>query len=270
MHVRFCIALLPLLAFGAGAHTQTASPPAVYRIHKLTLASGDLHRNQRQDIIRAFQGGTYNLEALAERIRFKFRDAGYEFAKVDKPQISHVHPAQSACEADVTIHVHAGAQYRLAGITFTVDPGQSVFTAAQLRRQFPLDDGAIFSAGKIGKGLDNLKALYGSAGYANFGAIPKPVYDNARHTIGLAIDLDQGRPVTFGGLLMEGIEPRAGVAKELTASWTELEGRLYNPKLLKDWLKKNSADWPPETASQAHIEYLGQDPSAFNVLLHFQ
>lgn len=270
MRVRFCIALLPLLAFGASAHTQTASPPAVYRIHKLALVSGDFHRDQRQDITRAFQGGTYNLDELAERIRFKFRDAGYELATVSEPQISHVHPAESACEADVSFRVHAGAQYRLAGITFTVDPGQAVFTAAQLRSQFPLDDGAVFSAGKIGKGLDNLKELYGSSGYANFGAIPKPVFDNTRRAIRLAIDIDQGRPVTFGGLLMEGIEPRAGVAKELISSWTELEGRLYDPKLLKEWLKKNSADWPPETASQAHIEYLGQDPSAFNILLHFQ
>lgn len=220
--------------------------------------------------MRAFRGGTYNLDELAERIRFKFRDAGYELAKVDEPQITDVHPAQSACEADVTIRVHAGAQYRLAGITFSVHPDQPVFTAAQLRSQFPLDDGTIFSAGKIGNGLDKLKDLYGASGYANFGAIPKPVYDNARHTISLAIDIDQGRPVTFGRLLMEGVEPRAGVAKELIASWTELEGRLYNPKLLKEWLKKNSAAWPPETVSQAHIEYLGQEPSAFNVLLHFQ
>ena len=46
-----------------------------------------------------------------------------------------------------------------------------------LRAQFNLKDGDWFNATLIGKGLDNLQEAYGQTGYINFGAIPKPVFD---------------------------------------------------------------------------------------------
>ncbi|MGA7245654.1 MAG: POTRA domain-containing protein [Terracidiphilus sp.] len=260
MRIRFFIALLPLLAVAASAQSQPVPRPDVYRIHKLILESTDLSRTQRDAIIHALQGGTYDLDELSERIRFKFRETGYESVEVGEARIIRLH----VCDADVSYAVHRGSQYRLAGITFTLDPGKSVFTAAQLRSQFHLEDGAVFNTTEIGKGLENLKDLYGSAGYANFGAIPKPIYDNSRHTISLAIDIDQGFPVTFGKLFMEGIEPRAGAAQQLLASWKELEGKRYNSQLLREWLKNNSAEriYNQRVASA--------DPRILNMLVHFQ
>ena len=59
---------------------------------------------------------------------------------------------------------------------------------------------------------------------------------------------------------------------------SSLKGRCYNPQLLKDWLKENSASWPSDTAAQAHIQYLDGSPSViqrnaassigFNPLIH--
>ncbi len=265
MRLLIFVALLPIFAVTASAQDQPTAP-AVYRIHELTLVSKDLSRKPRQSIIHAFEGRSYNLDELSERIRFKFRDTGFAFVEVGEPQIIRLR----ACDADVSYAVHSGDQYRLSGITFTSYPGQPVFTAAQLRSQFHIEDGTVFNATEIGKGLENLKDLYGSAGHPNFGAIPKPSYDNSRHTISLAVDIDQGFPVTFGKLFVEGIEPRAGAAQQLLASWKELGGRLYNSQLLKDWLKENSASWPSNAAAQAHIEYFGGYPSAFDVMLHFQ
>jgi len=214
--------------------------------------------------VQAFQGGTYNLDELAERVRFKLRDSGYALAEVKPAQVSRPRHAQHACDADVTFAIHTGNRYRLDGITFTVDPGQPVFTAAQLRSQFHIEDGAVFNATEIGKGLENLKDLYGSDGYPNFGAIPKPIYDNSRHAIRLAVDIDQGFPVTFGKLFMEGIEPRAGAAQQLLASWKELEGKRFNSRLLREWLKNNSA----EQVNNQNVASV--DPRVLNVLVHFR
>ncbi|MGA8740602.1 MAG: POTRA domain-containing protein, partial [Terracidiphilus sp.] len=257
------IALLPLLAVAAVAQDRPATLAGVYRVHKLTLVSSDLPRTERGRIVRAFQGGSYNVDELSERVRFKLRDKGYELVEVGAPQITRVRPAQSACEADVRFAVRTGNQYRLGGITFT---GDSVFPSDQLRSQFHVDDGEIFNATEISKGLENLKEFYGAAGYANFGAIPKPIYDNSRHTISLDVDIDRGFLVTFGKLFMEGIEPRAGAAQDLLASWRELEGKRYNPHLIKEWLKRNSASWPGAAADQAYISliYAGS-PSVSNV-----
>jgi outer membrane translocation and assembly module TamA len=270
MRIRIFIALLPLLPVTAVAQSQPAPPQGVYHIHKLSLESTDLSRPLRQNIVQAFQGGTYNLDALAERVRSKLRESGYEFAEVNGPQISRPRHAKYACDADVSFEVHAGNQYRLDGIVFTGNNGDTLFPSAQLRAQIPLEDGAIFNATTMGKGLENLRNLYADDGYANFGAIPKLQYDDRRQVVRLTIDMDHGSLVSFGKLFLEGVEPRAGVARQLQASWIELEGRCYNPQLLKDWFKENAASWPSDAAAQAHIEYLGGSPSAFNVMLHFQ
>ena len=256
--------LLPFIAVTLIAEAQ----PEVCHIHKLTLVSVALPRSERQSILRSFQGGTYDLDELAERIRGKLRDSGYALVEVGNPEISRFSPARSACDAEVCYSVHPGRRHRLGTLTFTSNAA-SVFPFARLRSQFHLDDGTIFNASEIARGLNNLRDLYGSAGYVNFGAIPKALYDDARHTISLTIDMDPGRPVDFGKLLMEGIEPRAGVAHELLASWSELKGKRYNSQLLRDWLKRNLASWPPEAASQAYIVPIGGPPPSFDVLLHF-
>jgi outer membrane translocation and assembly module TamA len=268
MRILPSVALLPLLAVTAVAQDLHSTRPRVYRIHKLTLVSSDLPGTERDRIVRAFQGGTYNVDGLSERVRFKLRDKGYALVEVGAPQITRVRTRQSACDADVRFAVRTGDQYRFDEITFT---GNSVFSSDQLQAQFVLQHGAIFNATAIGKGLENLKELYGTEGYANFGAIPKLQFDMARHMISLTIDIDEGRPADFGKLLMEGIEPRAGAAEDLLASWKELEGKRYNPHLVKGWLKRNSASWPGAAAEQAYITpFDSGSPSVFNVLLHFQ
>ena len=218
----------------------------------------------RQNIVHAFQGRTYNVDELAERVRSKLRESGFELAEVNLARVSRPRHAQYSCDADITFQIHAGDQYRLAGVTFTVDSGKPVFTSTQLRSEFHMEDGAIFNATAIGKSLENLKDLYGSAGYPNFGAIPKPIYDNSRHTISLAIDIDQGFPVIFGKLFMEGIEPRAGAAQQLLASWRELEGKRYNSQLLREWLKNNSV----QAVNSQNVA--SADPAILNVLVDFQ
>lgn len=267
MRFQFSLALLGFITLASVAQTQSAG---VYRIHQLILASTDLPATERHAIIHAFQGGTFNVDELAERIRFKVRDQGYPLVEVNAAKITHLHSSPNACSADVHYSVHAGSRYRLGGITFHVHPGETAFSFNQLRAQVPIQNGAMFSSSKIRDGLNNLRDLYTSAGYANFGALPKPTYDDARHTFTLDIDVDQGRPISFGKLLMEGIEPRAGVAQQLLTSWKEIEGRRYNAQLLKDWLKRSESSWPPETAAQAHVSAAGDTSSIFNVLLHFQ
>ena len=270
MRIRICIALLPLIPIIAVAQGQSADPPGVYHVRKLSLVSTDLPLAQRQAIVHAFQGGTYIIDELAERVRAELRESGYELAEVKPSHVSRPRRAQYPCDADVTFAVHAGGQYRLGGITFATNARDADFSPAQLRAQFPLDDGAIFNATVIGKGIENLKDLYGSAGYANFGAIPKPIYDNSRRTISLAIDIDQGFSVTFGKLFLQGTEPSAGVAEQLLASWKEeLQGKRYNSQQFKAWLKRGSSLWPANDESPL-VENIGPDPGhTLDILLRF-
>jgi hypothetical protein len=263
MRFRLSTVLLPLLVATAAAQNRSADLSGTYRIHKLSLVSADLPKTERDYILHAFQGGTYDLDELSERVRSKLRDSGYAMVEVGPAQIIPIHRAPSARDADVSYSVNAGHRYRLSEITFE---GGTIFPESQLRGQFDLQDGAIFTATKIGKGLESLKDLYGTAGYANFGAIPKPIYDQTHYTVALVIDIDQGRHVKFGKLFMEGIEPRAGAAQELLTSWKELEGKCYNSRLLKEWLKKNSVSDAVRPFAQ---NVNGADPGTLNVLIDF-
>jgi hypothetical protein len=284
MRIVFIVAVLSGLGGAALAQNslpiRLAVPSGFARIHKLTLVSSDLPLAKRQSIMHAFQGGTYDLDELGERIRGKLRDSGYALADVGTATVTRMRPDQTVCrmrppqkvcDADVRYSVHTGDQFRLGGITFRSMNGRNVFTADQLRAQFPLQDGAIFNATDIGKGLENLKDLYGEHGYINFGAIPKPVYDNTLHTVSLIVDMDQGRSFKFGKLLFEGIEPRAGMAQSLLASWQDVEGKLYNPQLLHDWLKSTASDWPLGTLQVAQFQvHQDFEHGLVNPVLHFQ
>src|SRR5215469_13318403 len=125
---------LPLLVVGVIAQAQ----PEVCRIHKLTLVSLNLLRSERQSILRSFQGGAYDLDELAERIRGKLRDSGYALAQVGNPEISRLSPAQSSCDVDVRYSVDPGGRYRIRSITFS-SRGGFVFSSDRLRSQFGLD-----------------------------------------------------------------------------------------------------------------------------------
>src|SRR5215472_17109229 len=87
--------------------------------------------------------------------------------------------------------VEEGARYRLGSITFTGNSPRVNVKA--LRASFAVKDGDWFNASLIGKGLENLKKAYGQLGYINFGAIPKPVYDDQKKTVSLQIDIDEGK-----------------------------------------------------------------------------
>jgi outer membrane protein assembly factor BamA len=188
MRILPALAIFGLVTFASLTHAQSAN---LYQVHKLILTSNDLPTVECDAIVRAFQGGTYALENLAERIRFKLREDGYSLAEVGEAQVTQLnstrHPA-----ADIRYYVHAGSRYRLGQITFQVGPGESVFSSTQLRAQFPIQDGEIFSDQQIGDGLNKLRDLYVSAGYANVATIPKPVYDRDHESVTLTIEVDPG------------------------------------------------------------------------------
>jgi outer membrane translocation and assembly module TamA len=253
----------------AAIYAQNSTPPVPVQVRSLTIISASLPEADRQRIVHALQGGTYRPEELEERLQQYLRDAGYYTARVEDPQQSAIKRAQDTRSADFTTEVNPGPLYALGEITFE---DTKVFTPNQLRSQFPSKTGEHFNATEIGKGLENLRNLYGSKGYANFVAIPKPQIDEARHIIWLVIDVDEGRPVSFGGLRLEGIEPVAGAGKSLLASWKNMQGKQYNPEALKTWLASETSDWPHEEVAQVHTEYIAGSPPdvAIDVLLHFQ
>ncbi len=140
------------------------------------------------------------LEEDTERVRQAYRDKGYANAAVEQPKTQirdegglnfFTFRPRKGKRIDIAMTVEEGGRYREGPITFTGN--KEITNVKALRATFPVKDGDWFNATAIGKGLENLKKAYGSLGYINMGAIPKPTYDEAKKTVSWDVDIDEGK-----------------------------------------------------------------------------
>jgi outer membrane protein insertion porin family len=176
------------------------------------------------------------LEEDTERVRQAYRDRGYYTAAVEEPK-THIRDEgglnwftfrpNKGKRIDILMPIEEGARYRLGTITFTGN--KAVTNVKALRGTFAVKDGDWFNATLISKGLENLKKAYGQLGYINFGAIPKPVFDEDKKTVSLDIDIDEGKQFYVSRIEFEGntITRDRVIRRELMLD----EGSIYNSQL---------------------------------------
>jgi len=176
------------------------------------------------------------LEEDTERVRQAYRDKGYYNAAIEEPKTQirdqgglnwFTFRPNKGKRIDILMPVEEGARYRLGTITFTGN--KAVNNVKALRSTFAVKDGEWFNATLIGKGLENLKKAYGQLGYINFGAIPKPVFDDQKKTVSLNIDIDEGKPFYVSRIEFQGnrITRDKVIRRELMLE----EGQVYNSQL---------------------------------------
>ncbi len=176
------------------------------------------------------------LEEDTERVRFAFRDKGYYNAAIEQPKTQirdegglnfFTFRPRRGKRIDILMPIEEGSRYRLGTITFTGN--KAVTNTRALRGTFAVRDGEWFNATLIGKGLENLKKAYGQLGYINFGAIPKPVFDDQKKTVSLEIDIDEGKPFYVSRIEFQGntITRDKVIRRELMLD----EGSVYNSQL---------------------------------------
>jgi outer membrane protein insertion porin family len=176
------------------------------------------------------------LEEDTERVRQAYRDKGYYNAAVEEPKTQIrdegglnwlTFRPNKGKRIDILMPIEEGARYRLGTITFTGN--KAVTNVKALRATFAVKDGDWFNATLIGKGLENLKKAYGELGYINFGAIPKPVFDDQKKTVSLDIDIDEGKPFYVSRIEFQGNTTTRDrvIRRELLLN----EGQVYNSQL---------------------------------------
>ena len=161
---------------------------------------------------------------------------------VSDPSITVVTETPQQEVVDITLAVNEGQRYRLKDISFT---GGKVFLSDELRAQFRIADGDIFNTEKIRQGLDALRHMYESKGYVNFTPVPNTQADRTSHAISLTVDIDEGAQFRIGGLVLDGPAPQPGVGRKVLENWKQYQGQIYNPQILEQFLRDNSALLPP-------------------------
>ena len=244
------ICLAPALVFPANAqesaplitHEPILQHPEDRHVRRIAVIAPGLSSSVTKRFSLAIQGKICSPEEIQERVRFGFRDIGYEEVHVDKPQFAALNAPSADNFCDVTVRAFPGAQYRMGDIRFQ---GNTAIPAEQLRSEFGVQTGGLFNATAVGMGLESIKRLYLSKGYINMGAIPRTRTDEVRRTIALILDIDEGNAWDFGRLLLEGPEPYAGAGKALMSAWT-LQGVRFDPELLTKWIATNAPYFPKQ------------------------
>jgi outer membrane protein insertion porin family len=175
------------------------------------------------------------LEEDTERVRQAYRDKGYYNAAVEEPKTQirdqgglnwFTFRPNKGKRIDILMPIEESSRYRLGTITFTGN--KAARNVKALRSTFAVKDGDWFNATMIGKGLENLKKAYGGMGYINFGAIPKPEF-NEKKTVSLNIDIDEGKPFYVSRIEFQGNTTTRDkvIRRELMLE----EGQVYNSQL---------------------------------------
>jgi outer membrane protein insertion porin family len=192
------------------------------KVGKITILGN--HAFSRRQVIRAMKNlhpigipysilfenlfaRTYDASKLEEdkdRIRNAYQEKGYFTAKVLDQKIQMVDtgghgfkipllkPNKPGKAVNITLPVEEGRLYRLNKINFV---GVKLFRTPEtlMRPLFGMSQGDVFSTGKLRKGLENLRKLYGEFGYIDF--VPEPSFDIIPNTdkIDLTLTADEGK-----------------------------------------------------------------------------
>ena len=183
---------------------------------------------------------TYDASKLnedTERVRFAYQDKGYFKALVEDPKtklrdVSGIHwyfpfKPYHGKVVDITMPVEEGDRYKIKAITFSGN--KAINNTAALRRVFKIKDGDYFNRTAIGKGLEDLRKVYGEYGYINYTGVPDTEVDEDKKEITVKIDIDEGKPYYVRRIEFQGNTTTRDkvIRRELALE----EGQLYNSRL---------------------------------------
>ncbi len=202
----------PTLAEELNPQAQTEQIKLANETPKLRVAGvtfegdGNLPEAVKEKVIRELDEATNQtisdlIQASAETIRDAFRNQGYFYTDVTVRK-DFLSEAQGL-SLRLAFQISEGLQYRLAEIQF-VDA--RVFPASELRKQFPIQDGDIFSLIAIRKGLESLSRLYGSRGYINAAASPDIAPNKKDQQASMMVNMDEGQQFRVGSVEVLGLD----------------------------------------------------------------
>ncbi|MGA8154397.1 MAG: M56 family metallopeptidase [Terriglobales bacterium] len=184
---------------GTGAGAGTGVGAAKFILGDIRI-DGDVPdpNGVKERVLKALKSQEYeNREELtdevAERTRADFQERGYFRAVIQAPSSLLLGLTDGKQSLRVIVPVNPGDQFRLRNISIqSAAPDQTLSISAEtLREQFHLRDGDLFNTTEIREGLNRVRQLYASRGYASATTIPDTEVDDASHRIDLTLRITE-------------------------------------------------------------------------------
>jgi outer membrane protein insertion porin family len=129
------------------------------------------------------------LEEDMERIMGLYQDHGYIQARVERHDVAI---DRAKARVTITVDVVEGAQYRVGAVRYT---GVTLVPEEELRRQFGIKTGDIFSRTALRDGVRNITDLYSTIGRASADVNTRTEQQAATQTVDLTVELTEGPEV---------------------------------------------------------------------------
>lgn len=178
-------------------------------------------------------GGTYREDAFERDIAvlaFLYGNEGYIQAKFTKPRVTL---SQDRRYIDIFMDVDEGKRFYLGKTRFE---GDLLFTDEEHQSSFAMEDGDVFSTGKLQEEILKLTDKYGDEGYAFANVIPKPLVQDNTEKVDLVISVERGEKVYWGKITVTGNAKTHD--KVLRRELPFAEGELYNATKRKKGLER--------------------------------
>ncbi len=178
-------------------------------------------------------GGTYRGE-LFERdlgaLAYFYGNEGYIEAKFNKPRVTL---SQDKHYVDLFIDVEEGKKFFLGSVKFK---GDDLFTEKELRDSFAMQEGDVFSIGKLQEEILKLTDKFGDQGYAFANVVPRTLIRQGTTIVDLDVEIEKGEKVYWNRISVTGNSKTHDkvVRRELPFN----EGDLYNATLRKKGMEK--------------------------------
>jgi outer membrane protein assembly factor BamA len=147
--------------------------------------------------------------------------------------------------------IESGAQYRMGEIKFS---GATVFSAAELRKQFAIQREDVFDVSKIREGLDSMTRLYGSKGFIDQVPEPEISIDDKPQRIDILLKVDEGKQYFVGTVSIQGLDSKV---EQLLQSQL-VPGQVFDDYALRQFLKEHKAELP-ENLSDDDVLRINRD-----------
>ena len=181
-----------------------------YRIHQLRF-NGNNHLNQNR-LIKLFGWEKEKVYTHAEiiegfeRIVAAYREAGFVFAETS-PNIelmSENTETNNETGMAITVKIVEGKQIHIGEVTLA---GNERFSEAEIRDQFNLRQGKLFTPIGLEQGIERIQTLYSEYGYPKVEISPKDFQFSAEvGTVDFQLNIREGAQVEIGEVKVTGLK----------------------------------------------------------------